>query len=108
MRWPLRFLFTVLLALALQARADTLAPYQIVSGNLPPFTTETGPGTPGALGTLVREMALRLGEAPAIQFYPWTRAQSMVNTQTRTLILPLTRTPEREDSYRWLVRLYRL
>lgn len=105
---PLHTLFTLmLLALALQGRADTLAPYQIVSGNLPPFTVETGPDMPGALGSLVHDMAERLGEAPAIQFFPWTRALSMVGTQPRTLILPLTRTPEREPNYRWLVKLYR-
>jgi len=105
---PLRFLLTLMLvALALQARADTLAPYQIVSGNLPPFTAESGPNSPGALGILVRDMAKRLGDAPPIQFYPWSRALSMVGTQPRTLILPLTRTPEREANYRWLVKLYR-
>ena len=108
MALQLRSLLTLmLLALALQGRADTLAPYQIVSGNLPPFTVEAGPNAPGALGVLVREMAERLGEAPPIQFYPWTRALSMVGTQPRTLILPLTRTAEREANYRWLVKLYR-
>lgn len=104
----LRALFTlVLLVLALQARADTLAPYQIVSGNLPPFAVESGPDHPGALASLVHDMALRLGTAPAIQFYPWTRALSIVGAQPRTLILPLTRTPERENNYRWIVKLYR-
>ena len=104
----LRSLFTlVLLVLALQARSDTLAPYQIVSGDLPPFTIESGPDQPGALASLVHDMALRLGTAPTIQFYPWTRALSMVGTQPRTLILPLTRTPERENNYRWIVKLYR-
>lgn len=105
---PLRFLLTLMLvALALQARADTLAPYQIVSGNLPPFTAEAGPSSPGALGALVRDMAKRLGNPSPIQFYPWSRALSMVGTQPRTLILPLTRTAEREANYRWLVKLYR-
>jgi polar amino acid transport system substrate-binding protein len=104
----LRSLFTlVLLVLALQARSDTLAPYQIVSGDLPPFAIESGPDHPGALASLVHDMALRLGTASTIQFYPWTRALSMVGTQPRTLILPLTRTPERENNYRWIVKLYR-
>ena len=104
----LRSLFTlVLLVLALQARSDTLAPYQIVSGDLPPFAIESGPDHPGALASLVHDMALRLGTGPTIQFYPWTRALSMVGTQPRTLILPLTRTPERENNYRWIVKLYR-
>ncbi|MDZ7922322.1 ABC transporter substrate-binding protein [Rhodoferax sp.] len=108
MAFPLRSLLTLmLLALALQVNADTLPPYQIVSGNLPPFTAESGPEAPGALGTLVREMAQRLGEPPPIQFYPWTRALNLVSTQPRTLVLPLTRTPEREAHYRWLVKLYR-
>jgi polar amino acid transport system substrate-binding protein len=92
---------------ALQGRADPVATYQIVSGNLPPFTAEQGPDAPGALGTLVHEMALRLGEAPPIQFYPWTRALTLATSQPRTLILPLTRTPEREANYRWMVKLYR-
>lgn len=97
----------MLLSLALQGRADPLPAYQIVSGNLPPFTVESGPDSPGALGSLVRDMAALLGEAPPIQFYPWTRSLSIVGAQPRTLILPLTRTAERENNYRWLVRLYR-
>lgn len=88
----------ILFTLALAGRAESVAPYQIVSGNLPPFTVESGDASPGALGALVREMASRLGEAPAIQFYPWTRALSLVESQPRTLILPLTRTPEREGN----------
>ncbi|MBX9816840.1 MAG: transporter substrate-binding domain-containing protein [Burkholderiaceae bacterium] len=105
---PLRsLLILMLLALALQARSEPLAPYHIVSGDLPPFTTETGPDAPGALGTLVREMAQRLGEPSLIQFYPWSRALNLASTQPRTLVLPLTRTPEREVHYRWLVKLYR-
>jgi polar amino acid transport system substrate-binding protein len=108
---PLRALRTLLtltlVALALQGRADTLPPYQIVSGNLPPFTVETGANTPGALGALVLEMSTRLGDAPPIEIYPWKRALSLLDTQPRTLILPLTRTPERENHYRWLVKLYR-
>lgn len=104
----LRSLLTLMLfALALQGRAEPIAPYQIVSGNLPPFTVESGQDSPGALAALVREMAMRLGEPPTIQFYPWTRALSMAGSQPRTLILPLTRTPEREAHYRWLVKLYR-
>ena len=71
MALQLRSLLTLmLLVLALQGRANTLAPYQIVSGNLPPFTAQAVPDAPGALGALVREMALRLGEPPPIQFYP--------------------------------------
>lgn len=105
---PLHTLFAlILMAMALVGRAENIAPYQIVSGNLPPFTVESGDASPGALGTLVREMALRLGDAPPIQFYPWTRALTLVESQPRTLILPLTRTPERENSYRWLAKLYR-
>lgn len=104
----LRVLLALLLmVIHLGGHAESIAPYRIVSGHLPPFTVESGDATPGALGALVREMALRLGEAPAIQFYPWTRALTMAQSQPRTLILPLTRTPERESNYRWLVKLYR-
>lgn len=97
----------VLLALTLQSHAEPLAPYQFVSGDLPPFVTEKGPDAPGALGVLVQEMASRLGVPHDIQFYPWSRALTLVGSQPRTVAIPLTRTPEREAHYRWLVKLYR-
>ncbi len=40
-----------------------------------------------------------------MEFYPWQRALALTGVLPRTAVVPLTRTPEREPHYRWLVRL---
>jgi len=95
-----------LLALCMQGVALAAPTYQIVSGDLPPMADERSYEAPGALVEIVKLLAQRTGEAPTVQFYPWARAVLMAQTQARTLILPLTRTPEREARFRWVVKLY--
>lgn len=95
------------LLLATFCRAAEVAPFRLVAGDLPPFAVERGSASPGALGEMVQELALRLGKPTNIEFYPWARALLMAETQSRVAVLPLTRTPEREKKYRWLVKLYR-
>ena len=87
--------------------AGNIAPFQVVSSNLSPFTVEDSTEAPGALGRITQELSVRLGHPAQIRFYPWARAVAMAQYQPRTAILPLTRTPERETQYRWLVKLYR-
>lgn len=96
----------VLLASALPAQAAGLQPWQIVSGDLPPFAIEHTPKRPGLLVELVEAMSARAGQTSKVQFFPWARALAMASSQPRTAILPLTRTPEREANFQWLVRLY--
>lgn len=102
-----RLVLVFLLIAAMPGRAAGIEPFQIVSGNLPPFSVEDSVGAPGALGLIAQELSARLGQPTQIRFYPWARAVAMVQRQPRTAILPLTRTPEREEQYRWLVKLYR-
>ena len=81
-------------------------PLRIVTGDLPPFAIEAQPGRPGVLVELVEELARRAGHAVKVEFYPWARAVQMASGQPRIAILPLTRTPEREPHYQWLLKLY--
>jgi polar amino acid transport system substrate-binding protein len=37
---------------------------------------------------------------------PWARAQAAVHDTPGTLIIPLTRNPEREPKYKWIARLF--
>lgn len=46
------------------------------------------------------------GLSLSYQFLPWLRAQKMVLNQSQALITPLTRTPERESRYLWIVHLF--
>jgi polar amino acid transport system substrate-binding protein len=79
--------------------------YQIVSTELPPFTS-ADPAAPGALSELTLAMMHEAGMKGDIQYLPWARSIYLATTQARTLILPLTRTPERERQYHWVQRLY--
>jgi polar amino acid transport system substrate-binding protein len=87
-------------ALAALAHAQTT---QIVTAHLPPFALEGAPSAPGALHEVVAEMARRANMPVTISFVPWPRAVLLTNSMTRTGIFPLTRTPEREKQFRWLV-----
>jgi polar amino acid transport system substrate-binding protein len=77
---------------------------QLVSSHLPPLVHESG--QPGGLQELVGQLCKRAGLSPATQFVPWRRAQFLATTMPATAIYPLTRLPEREAQYRWLVPLY--
>jgi len=80
---------------------------QLLAGELPPFTTSREGEFPGALGELVLALSRAVGGPSTLQILPWVRAQRQVQQQGRCLILPMTRTPERELQYRWMVKLYR-
>ena len=86
---------------------------RLLAAELPPYTyqvpsasvSETpGPGR-GVIHELVAEMARRVGHSGRIEYLPWYRAQEIAQTEANVGILALTRSPEREDRYRWLVEL---
>ncbi|WP_417067529.1 substrate-binding periplasmic protein [Niveibacterium terrae] len=106
-RQILALALSVLLAVLPVVQAEPPAtPWRVLATELPPLALEKGSDAPGALIELVREMAHRSGQDIRVEYLPWTRAQAMTQSGTHTLILPLTRTPERETRYRWLVPLY--
>lgn len=86
--------------------AEPPAPLQLVSGHLPPFAIENQAERRGALVEVVEAIMARAGWSQRVVFYPWARAMLMASKTPRTLILPLTRTLEREPHYQWLLRLY--
>lgn len=95
-----------LLPLSRPAVAQTPAPLRVVSGDLPPFAIEGQPQRPGVLAELAEELLRRCGWPVRVEFYPWARAMQMASKSPRVAILPLTRTPEREPNFQWLVKLY--
>lgn len=96
-----------MLSLPLAAGAASQAPVRLVVGELPPFAMEGGERGPGSLVEITQELAQRLGLSTPVEFYPWQRALKMTEGMSRVVVLPLTRTPEREPRYTWLTRLYR-
>ncbi|MBN8454595.1 transporter substrate-binding domain-containing protein [Accumulibacter sp.] len=93
-----------------QARPKEL---RLLAAELPPYTFQVPPAsvseTPGVdhglVLEVVSEMARRLGHSGLVEFMPWGEAQRLAQTQPNIGILALTRTPEREDRYRWLARI---
>jgi len=94
----------LLACVSLPAAAD--GPARVLTTELPPFTMQSEPAMPGALLEIVDELLRRTRTESTIEFVPWRRAILLTATGRRTAIFPLSRTPERETQYRWLVRLY--
>jgi polar amino acid transport system substrate-binding protein len=73
----------------------------------PPYTIESGPQAPGALGEIVVNMSKRMGLPPTeVEFFPWARAQMIAQTQRHSVIFPMDRSEKREGEYRWIVQLH--
>lgn len=100
-----RCLLLLALGCALPLRAETAAPLQVVTADFPPFAVDGQPEHPGLEVELVQQMLQRVGQPATVAFYPWVRALAMTASQPRVAVLPLTRTPEREAHYQWLVKL---
>lgn len=86
---------------------------RLLAAELPPYTFQVPPAsvaeTPGIdqgfVYEVVTEMAKRVGHTGLVEFMPWAEAQRIAQTQPSIGILALTRTPERENQYRWLAKI---
>ena len=100
----------ILLAAALPAAsADEL---RLLAAELPPYTYHQPPPTVSEIGEprgvvyqVVREMARRIGHSGTIEFVGWTYAQELAKAGPNIGILALTRSPEREPLYNWMVEV---
>lgn len=102
---PLSLLMALTLASPVCA-GEALAPLRVVTGDLPPFAVDGQPEHPGVLVELVELLLKRCGQPVRVEFFPWARALATASNQPRIAILPLTRTPERDPQFQWLLKLY--
>lgn len=98
-------MLAVLAPMALAASPEAAAPLQIVTGDLPPYAIEGRPQRPGLHVEVVEQVLRRAGTPVKVAFYPWARAIALANHAPHTAIVPLTRTPEREAHFTWLMKL---
>jgi len=80
-------------------------PLHLVTGALPPFSMADDATEPGVLVEVAVEAARRAGWPLRPVFQPWARAVLTAQQQPRTLVVPLTRTPEREAQFQWIARI---
>jgi polar amino acid transport system substrate-binding protein len=89
------------------------AELRLITAELPPYTFQMPPATvaelpgpgQGLVQEVVAEMARRVGHSGTIEYMPWARAQQIAMTEPNIGILSLTRSPERDDKYRWLAKI---
>ncbi len=80
-------------------------PLLVDAADIPPFSYQTMTGDRGIALDILREAAAASGVGLQFRFLPWLRAQAETRTGRDRLIIPLTRTPEREAQYTWLAKL---
>ena len=104
--------WAVLLAASIGASAYA-QPLRLLAAELPPYTYQApsasvseqpGPGR-GVIHELVAEAARRVGHPGRIDYMPWFRSQEIAQAEPNVGILAITRSPEREEKYRWLLHL---
>lgn len=97
------FLITVLFCTLVNADADKDRVH-LVTANLLPYSIQSSTQS-GFMVELVEEIERRIGSDRQIKFLPWGRAQALAKSNANHIIFPLTRTPEREDSYLWAIKV---
>lgn len=75
---------------------------KVVAAEFPPLTTNVGGQPGGVVLEVVREAGRRAGIPLEFTFLPWLRAQREVQSNKDVLIIPFTRTPDREAQYQWV------
>ena len=102
---------TTFIAGGLLALQLTLVPFQVaaeattitvVAAEFPPLTTEASGKPSGVVLEILREAGKKAGVPLKFRFLPWLRAQREVLDQSDVLIIPFTRTPDREAHYQWI------
>lgn len=84
------------------ARAQSIDLYM---PDAPPLTMHSQDGRLGIVGDVTVAAAKRAGISLEIQNLPWARAQRDVSGDEDKLIIPLSRTPERESKYTWIAKV---
>jgi len=94
----------IYLAMLLATSAPALAapPLIITAEHSPPASMKVGNEVVGREGEKIREMLARAGYAYKIDVLPWKRAFTMAQRDPYTCVYPTSRTPEREQQFKWV------
>jgi polar amino acid transport system substrate-binding protein len=86
--------------------SGTFAPFRLVTSDLPPFANENQRDKPGFAVEITQAIAAKLGQQVKAEYYPWARAYALSQAEPRVVIIPLTRTPDRQAHFQWLVKIF--
>jgi polar amino acid transport system substrate-binding protein len=96
------FISVILLLSALGSLAAPTRTVDLYVGEAPPLSMLSQGDSHGILGEVAFKAAAIAGYELRLVSLPWARAQKDVQTGSDRLIVPLSRTPEREDNYTWI------
>ncbi len=83
------------------------ADFRIMTEELPPFNyTEDGKVT-GFSSEIVLAICERVGHAPTIKVLPWARAYKLILNEENKVLFSTTRTPQREELFKWVGPIYK-
>ncbi|WP_394236858.1 substrate-binding periplasmic protein [Pseudomonas anguilliseptica] len=97
-----RWLFFAVLLTSLNLSATAREPLVLHMPDAPPLTFVSFQGGYGMVGDVALAAITRAGYLSHIHVTPWARAQQQVSRGKNLLIIPLSRTPEREALYTWI------
>lgn len=95
-------LFCLLAALLLSPSLSAHEPVRLYMPDAPPLTLHRYQGGNGMVGDVALAAITQSGRLAEIIEEPWPRAQVTVANGKDLLIIPLSRTPEREALYTWI------
>jgi len=98
----------LLVALLMAAIASADEPIKLYMPEAPPLTLHHYEGGYGMVGDVVLAALARIGKSTHVVAEPWPRAQVNVARGKNMLIIPLSRTPEREELYTWIASVMEL
>ena len=98
----------ILVAALFAAGVSADEPLKLYMPDAPPLTLHHYAGGHGMVGDVTLAALARLGKLTEIVAEPWPRAQANVAKGHNLLIIPLSRTPEREDLYTWIAPVMEL
>lgn len=103
-----RYCAAWVVTLAGSACAGGLPAVDVYLSQSPPLTVleptdqEGNNGVSGIVGEVTVKAAALAGYVLHAQALPWARSQRIVQSGENQLIIPLSRTPDREDKYTWI------
>ena len=99
MAWVFAFATAALTGSTLRAAA---APLSVVTEEWAPYNYAENGGLKGSSVEIVQALARTLQVEVEIRLLPSMRAKAALESQPRTLMISMLRTPEREDRYKWI------
>ena len=97
-----RWICLAVLLTSLSLSATAQEPLELHMPDAPPLTFVSFQGGYGMVGDVALAAIARAGYLSHIHVTPWARAQQRVSRGKNLLIIPLSRTPEREALYSWI------